>query len=194
MQARVIHPITGATLYAYPVDRILYPLSLYATHRVLLVETNKLYEGTIDLDKSYNWIVFEGATTPTSYDDALYEELFTVGANIAGGITITPATISQINRGDQSEMYLLYNENKTVVIPTSSDFSTLSLKFVVENESKTNIYEVADGSISKTTTTITVPITPAVTGNTGQYSFSFRRTSNDEVIIYGAIYVNYAAY
>lgn len=196
VQARVIHPVTGATLYAYPIDRTNYPLSQYATHRVLLNETNKLYEGTIDLDKSDTWGVFEGASTPASYDEALYEETYPIGSAVAGGIqvSITPATISQINRGDQSETYLLYKEAKTVVFPTITNLSSVPMRFVVENDSKTNILEIADGSIAKTDTSLSVVVTTAVTNNIGQYSFSFRRLSDDEVLVYGTIYVNYAAH
>jgi hypothetical protein len=61
----------GATLYAFPAS-VSHPFSGWATHRVLCTEIQPgLYQAVIDAEKSLLWTVFEGATQPTTHDDAI---------------------------------------------------------------------------------------------------------------------------
>ncbi len=69
--AQNITRATGGTLYAFPVG---YPLASYATYRVLFPEDNKSagrYNGSLDSSIAKIWKVFSGATTPTTWADAV---------------------------------------------------------------------------------------------------------------------------
>lgn len=195
---QVIYPVTGQVLYAFPIDRVSYPLSSYATHRVLMTETSKLYEGTIDLSKSSTWAVFLGASTPTDYNAALFQDTFTTAANIAGtvAVNITPASFSNLNRGTKSQIVLYYKETKTVVIPVFADYTAIPIRFVVEDANKTNVYTKADIDLVKTATTVSVLIDTTVTDHATykRFTWSIRRASNEEVLVYGTLDVDYAAF
>ena len=192
---RVIYPIAGATLYAYPVNGT-YPLASYATHRVLMTETDQLYSATVDLAKSTDWAVFEGASIPASYDEALFQDNLDASSNNNGmiAVNITPGTISQQNRGNKSLIKLYYKEATTVVVPTSVNLVGQVVRFIVENKDKSQVLLVPNGSISVTETSFSVPIGTEVTDNIKTYIWSLRQETTNKVLVEGTIQVDYSPY
>lgn len=189
----VIHPVAGLQLFAYPLGAA-YPLSAWDTHKVAMAHSNKLYTATIDLAKSLQWAIFQGSSQPADFDAALYEDQFFVGADGIGvPVNITPGSISSIHRGDNSYVRLFYNENANVVIPITIDITSLDVRFVLEDETQTNIYERTNGQINRTTTSFTVLIPNTVTNNLKSYIWSLRTTADDKVLVKGSMQVEYAA-
>ena len=185
----ILHPTTGLTLYAFPIDPA-YPLSSWTTNRVLMSENSKMYYATIDLSKSFHWAVFQGATQPTDYDLALYEDTFYT----ATAVNITPGSSTAINRGDTSNIRLFFNENTLVVIPSSIDLTALNIKFVLEDSTKANLISLANGSITRTSTTFSVLIPNTVTNTLQDLIWSLRTTADDKVLLRGTMSVEYASY
>lgn len=185
----ILHPTTELALYAFPINPA-YPLSTWTTNRVLMTEDSKMYYATIDLSKSYHWAVFQGATQPTSYDAALYEDTF----YSATAVNITPGSSTAINRGDVSNVKLFFNENALVVIPSSIDLTALNIKFVLEDSTKTNLLNVANGSIARTSTSFSVLIPNTVTNTLQDLIWSLRTTADDKVLLRGTMSVEYASY
>lgn len=189
----VIHPVSGLSLWAYPLGGA-YPLSAWLAHRVPMAENNKLYTGTIDLSKSQQWAIFQGSGQPADFDEALYEDQFFVGADGIGvPVNITPGSISAIHRGDASNIRLFFNENANVVIPTTIDTTALTVRFVVEDEAQTNVLTIADASIARTDTSFTVLIPTSITSELKSYIWSLRVLADDKVLVRGSMSVEYAA-
>lgn len=189
----VIHPVSGLSLYAFPLGTA-YPLSSWTTHRVPMSESSKRYIATIDLSKSQQWAIFQGSGQPADFDAALYEDQFFVGADGIGvPVNITPGSISAIHRGDASYVRLFFNENANVVIPTSIDITDLIVRFVVEDETQTNVLTIADASIARTDTSFTVLIPTSITSELKSYIWSLRVLADDKVLVRGSMAVEYAA-
>ena len=187
----VIHTVTGLTFYAFPVSPT-YPLSTWTTNRVLMTENSKMYSCSIDLGLSSNWAVFSGATQPTSYDAALYQDDFSSnGALTSIPVNITPGSISAIHRGDGSNVRLFINENANVVIPTSLDVSAYNLVFRVEDTDRANVLSIPNGSIARTSTSFTVLIPSTVTNQLRDLIWSLRSTTDDKVLVHGTMSVDY---
>ena len=82
----------------------------------------------------------------------------------------------------------------SVTIGTDFTLDALTLQFVVEDNRGNDVYTVADGSISRSGTTATIPVTTAVTNNLGQYAWSLRDiTSGNSVVARGVLSVQIAA-
>lgn len=189
----VIHPVAGLQLFAYPLGTA-YPLSAWNTHKVAMTESNKLYTATIDLTKSTKWAIFQGSGQPTDFDAALYEDQFFVGSDGIGvPVNVTPGSISSIHRGDNSYVRLFYNENANVVIPITIDITLLDVRFVIEDETQTNIYERTNSQIARTTTSFTVLIPDTVTSALKSYIWSLRETATSKLLVKGSMQVEYAA-
>lgn len=62
--------ITGTLVYAYPLDSA-YPIAQWATHRVVLTETEGVWPVTLDDAKGLYWGLFEGSTQPTSKNQSV---------------------------------------------------------------------------------------------------------------------------
>ena len=190
---REIHPVSGLTIYAYPVNPTAYPLSAWTTHRVLTTATDKVYEATVDLNKSDVWAMFVGATQPVDYDAAIYTQVF-FGSSSAPVFNITPGTFSSLNRNENSVVVLYFNENSPVVIPIDIDITAIDVRFVVENSAKVDVLTIANASITKSTTAFTVTIPTTITSTITNYIWSLRATATDKVLVQGTIQVRYSPF
>jgi hypothetical protein len=159
-----------------------------------MTEVSKLYTATIDLAKSVTWAIFQGSGQPADFDAALYQDTFFADGALNGiAVNIVPGSISSIHRGDSSFVRLFYNENANVVIPTDIDVSALNIRFVLEDETQANVLSIANGSIARTSTSFTVLIPNSITSQLKSFIWSLRTTTDDKVLVRGAMQVEYAA-
>ena len=92
---------TGGTYYAYPAEASVYSLADWATHAVELVELGApdagVYQGELDTDKGFTWLVFSGASQPSAWNAAI-AEVALADASIAANAAIAAAQVVKIPR------------------------------------------------------------------------------------------------
>jgi len=86
------------------------------------------------------------------------------------------------------------DESRAVSVVTDFTLTSLTLRFVVEDNDGNDVLVIENASITKSSQTFTVSITTAVTANLGNYRWSMRDiTSGNSVIAFGVLTVQEAA-
>jgi len=110
-------------------------------------------------------------------------------------INVYPVSASTPERVQGTTLTFYRNESRSVSVVTDFTLTSLTLQFTVEDPDGVDIYTLANGSITRSNQTFTVPVTTAVTGNLGQYRWSMRDISGggSSVIVMGVLTVQEAA-
>ena len=108
---------------------------------------------------------------------------------------ITSGNISVLqDRVNDNTITMQYNENTSATVNLDEDTTSATLQFVVARPDGTDVLTIANGSITRTSTSFTVTITTAVTATIGQYLWSLRDiTGGNRVITKGVLSVQNAA-
>jgi len=109
---------------------------------------------------------------------------------------ITSSGISVLeDRVNESTITMQYNESTTATVNLDENTTSATLQFVVSRPDGTDILTIANGSITRTSTSFTVTITTAVTATLGQYLWSLRDITGgtNRVVIKGVLTVQNAA-
>ena len=108
---------------------------------------------------------------------------------------ITAGNISVLqDRVNDNTITMQFNENTSATVNLDEDTTSATLQFVVARPDGTDVLTIANGSITRTSTSFTVTITTAVTATIGQYLWSLRDiTSGNRVITKGVLTVQNAA-
>lgn len=99
------------------------------------------------------------------------------------------------DRVNESTITMQYNESTTASVNLDEDTTSATLQFVVSRPDGTDILTIANGSITRTSTSFTVTITTAVTATLGQYLWSLRDITGgtNRVVTKGVLTVQNAA-
>lgn len=146
-----------------------------------------------------------GVPTAAAVADAVWDEA-TSGHASAGtfglqlGSLSTPNVVGVVgSRVDQTNIDTFVGETYTATISTvdadgnAVDISGNTLVIIIEGKSKTDITTIADGSITKTSTTIAFAISSTVNDSEKQVYWSCRNNSTKQVYLHGVITVRHAA-
>ena len=109
---------------------------------------------------------------------------------------ITSSGISIVeDRVNNDTITMQYNESTTATVNLDENTTSATLQFVVSRPDGTDILTIANGSITRTSTSFTVTITTAVTATLGQYLWSLRDITGgtNRVITKGVLTVQNAA-
>ena len=109
---------------------------------------------------------------------------------------ITSSGISIVeDRVNNDTITMQYNESTTATVNLDENTTSATLQFVVSRPDGTDILTIANGSITRTSTSFTVTITTAVTATLGQYLWSLRDITgaSNRVITKGVLTVQNAA-
>jgi hypothetical protein len=109
---------------------------------------------------------------------------------------ITSSGISVLeDRVNESTITMQYNESTTATVNLDENTTSATLVFVVSRPDGTDILTIANGSITRTSTSFTVTITTAVTATLGQYLWSLRDITGgtNRVVTKGVLTVQNAA-
>jgi hypothetical protein len=99
------------------------------------------------------------------------------------------------DRVNESTITMQYNESTTASVNLDEDTTSATLQFVVSRPDGTDVLTIANGSITRTSTSFTVTITTAVTATLGQYLWSLRDITGgtNRVVTKGVLTVQNAA-
>ena len=109
---------------------------------------------------------------------------------------ITAGNISVLqDRVNDSTITMQFNESTAATVNLDEDTTSATLQFVVARPDGTDVLTIANGLITRTSTSFTVTITTAVTGTIGQYLWSLRDLSGggNRVVTKGVLTVANAA-
>ena len=109
---------------------------------------------------------------------------------------ITSSGISIVeDRVNNDTITMQYNESTTATVNLDENTTSATLQFVVSRPDGTDILTIANGSITRTSTSFTVTITTAVTATLGQHLWSLRDITGgtNRVITKGVLTVQNAA-
>lgn len=90
------------------------------------------------------------------------------------------------------ELYYYNNEVNPVKTITTPDYTARSIKVRIETKNKVLVANIANASLTKTSTSVAFILGPAVTSEVRLYNFSLRDTTTDEVLGEGTIKGLYA--
>jgi len=99
------------------------------------------------------------------------------------------------DRVNESTITMQYNESTTATVNLDENTTSATLQFVVSRPDGTDILTIANGSITRTSTSFTITITTAVTATLGQYLWSLRDITGgaNRVVTKGVLTVQNAA-
>jgi heme-degrading monooxygenase HmoA len=99
------------------------------------------------------------------------------------------------DRVNESTITMQYNESTTATVNLDEDTTSATLQFVVSRPDGTDVLTIANGSITRTSTSFTITITTAVTATLGQYLWSLRDITGgtNRVVTKGVLTVQNAA-
>lgn len=113
-----------------------------------------------------------------------------------GGTTVNvyPVSSSTPERVAGTTLTFYRDESRSVSVVTDFTLTSMTLRFVVEDNDGNDVLVIENASITKSSQTFTVSITTAVTANLGNYRWSMRDiTSGNSVIAFGVLTVQEAA-
>jgi hypothetical protein len=116
--------------------------------------------------------------------------------SIGGSSTINvyPVSSSTPERVAGTTLTFYRDESRSVSVVTDFSLTSLTLRFVVEDNDGNDVLVIENASITKSQQTFTVSITTAVTANLGNYRWSMRDiTTGNSVIAFGVLAVAEAA-
>jgi hypothetical protein len=133
-------------------------------------------------------------TTPTDPTSGILD---TIRDSLPGTQTINvyPVSASTPERVAGTTLTFYRDESRSVSVVTDFTLTNLTLQFTVEDQDGTDVYTLANASITRSGQTFTVPVTTAVTGGNGQYRWSMRDITGggNSVIAMGVLTVQEAA-
>jgi hypothetical protein len=133
-------------------------------------------------------------TTPTDPTSGILD---TIRDSLPGTQTINvyPVSASTPERVAGTTLTFYRDESRSVSVVTDFTLTNLTLQFTVEDQDGTDVYTLANASITRSGQTFTVPVTTAVTGGLGQYRWSMRDITGggNSVIAMGVLTVQEAA-
>jgi len=119
------------------------------------------------------------------------------GGGGGGGTTtvnVYPVSASTPERVAGTTLTFYRDESRSVSVVTDFTLTSLTLRFVVEDNDGNDVLVIENAAVTKSSQTFTVSITTAVTGNLGNYRWSMRDiTSGNSVIAFGVLTVQEAA-
>jgi hypothetical protein len=116
--------------------------------------------------------------------------------SIGGSSTINvyPVSSSTPERVAGTTLTFYRDESRAVSVVTDFTLTSLTLRFVVEDNDGNDVLVIENAAITKSGQTFTVSITTAVTANLGNYRWSMRDiTTGNSVIAFGVLTVQEAA-
>ena len=109
-------------------------------------------------------------------------------------VNVYPVSASTPERVAGTTLTFYRDESRAVSVVTDFTLTSLTLRFVVEDNDGNDVLVIENASITKSSQTFTVTITTAVTANLGNYRWSMRDiTSGNSVIAFGVLTVQEAA-
>jgi hypothetical protein len=109
-------------------------------------------------------------------------------------VNVYPVSASTPERVAGTTLTFYRDESRTVSVVTDFTLTSLTLRFVVEDNDGNDVLVIENAAITKSSQTFTVTITTAVTANLGNYRWSMRDiTSGNSVIAFGVLTVQEAA-
>jgi hypothetical protein len=109
-------------------------------------------------------------------------------------INVYPVSASTPERVAGTTLTFYRDESRAVSVVTDFTLTSLTLRFVVEDNDGNDVLVIENAAITKSSQTFTVSITTAVTANLGNYRWSMRDiTSGNSVIAFGVLTVQEAA-
>jgi len=129
----------------------------------------------------------------------------TIAVSLAGGggggggggnttVNVYPVSASTPERVAGTTLTFYRDESRSVSVVTDFTLTSLTLRFVVEDNDGNDVLVIENAAITKSSQTFTVSITTAVTANLGNYRWSMRDiTSGNSVIAFGVLTVQEAA-
>lgn len=109
-------------------------------------------------------------------------------------VNVYPVSSSTPERVAGTTLTFYRDESRSVSVVTDFTLTSMTLRFVVEDNDGNDVLVIENASITKSQQTFTVSITTAVTANLGNYRWSMRDiTSGNSVIAFGVLTVQEAA-
>lgn len=109
-------------------------------------------------------------------------------------INVYPVSASTPERVAGTTLTFYRDESRAVSVVTDFTLTSLTLRFVVEDNDGNDVLVIENAAITKSSQTFTVTIATAVTANLGNYRWSMRDiTSGNSVIAFGVLAVAEAA-
>lgn len=109
-------------------------------------------------------------------------------------INVYPVSASTPERVAGTTLTFYRDESRAVSVVTDFTLTSLTLRFVVEDNDGNDVLVIENAAITKSSQTFTVSITTPVTANLGNYRWSMRDiTSGNSVIAFGVLTVQEAA-
>ena len=109
-------------------------------------------------------------------------------------VNVYPVSASTPERVAGTTLTFYRDESRSVSVVTDFTLTSLTLRFVVEDNDGNDVLVIENAAITKSSQTFTVTITTAVTANLGNYRWSMRDiTSGNSVIAFGVLTVQEAA-
>jgi len=109
-------------------------------------------------------------------------------------VNVYPVSSSTPERVAGTTLTFYRDESRSVSVVTDFTLTSLTLRFVVEDNDGNDVLVIENASITKSQQTFTVSITTAVTSSLGNYRWSMRDiTSGNSVIAFGVLAVQEAA-
>ena len=109
-------------------------------------------------------------------------------------INVYPVSASTPERVAGTTLTFYRDESRSVSVVTDFTLTSLTLRFVVEDNDGNDVLVIENAAITKSSQTFTVSITTAVTANLGNYRWSVRDiTTGNSVIAFGVLTVQEAA-
>jgi hypothetical protein len=116
------------------------------------------------------------------------------GIGGSGTINVYPVSASTPERVAGTTLTFYRDESRAVSVVTDFTLTSLTLRFVVEDNDGNDVLVIENAAITKSQQTFTVAITTAVTANLGNYRWSMRDiTTGNSVIAFGVLTVQEAA-
>jgi hypothetical protein len=130
------------------------------------------------------------------FDTIALENAPSGGGGGGGSTTVNvyPVSASTPERVAGTTLTFYRDESRAVSVVTDFTLTSLTLRFVVEDNDGNDVLVIENAAITKSSQTFTVTITTAVTANLGNYRWSMRDiTSGNSVIAFGVLTVQEAA-
>jgi hypothetical protein len=109
-------------------------------------------------------------------------------------VNVYPVSASTPERVAGTTLTFYRDESRSVSVVTDFTLTSLTLRFVVEDNDGNDVLVIENAAITKSSQTFTLTITTAVTANLGNYRWSMRDiTSGNSVIAFGVLTVQEAA-
>ena len=109
-------------------------------------------------------------------------------------VNVYPVSASTPERVAGTTLTFYRDESRAVSVVTDFTLTSLTLRFVVEDNDGNDVLVIENAAITKSSQTFTVTITTAVTASLGNYRWSMRDiTSGNSVIAFGVLTVQEAA-